>query len=405
MQVTGYKNLKSVNFQLTDFNVLVGANNSGKSNILEIFRFLDEYLTGSDEIRDKMLGGIIPGTTYFRSLCNDVKDEKIVKVDLDFSEKIEGVEYKYWYSLHVKLSKHITPEKEEDGYIAYEAYKFKAKKSTGPAITIFERELETVSRIGTGKGLKIDKAQPALTIINKLKETKESLEKAAQIGMDAIFIICKTPVLYASPEIIRSQIKSLFIQNKVSCSSQRLLALNLDTEIDGILKSKNKETFLQVINSLLDIKMITSKRFNGESSPIVWTDVDFNNGSHCLLEMLSDGTLMTLNLITYLLSTKYPIIAIEEPENSIHPKLLRQIINLIKNNFSDRQVIITTHSPVLLNMVSIEDISVVSLTKQGIATIERVENKRDLVKRLSGAFASNEDIFYDFEEQDDICLD
>ncbi|WP_312422579.1 AAA family ATPase [Anaerospora hongkongensis] len=406
--ISGYKNLIDFDFLLENFNVLVGVNNSGKSNILEVFKFLDEFLNGSDETRFHLFSGRMPESTYFRTYGRKRKNIDLLKIDIEFSEIIKEIEYKYWYSIQIQLAETKLKDT-KPGFIKHESFKYKAKKSTGPSITIFERDVEKVNRIGgNNKGLTLEKGQPAISIINKLKEIKESLDIPAQIGLAAIFIICKTPVLYSAPEIIRGNIKSIFRKGKISCASHRLLALELDNEIDTILKSKSKEMFLQVVSSLLDIKDIEPIRMGTEdeaSSPILFTNIVFNNGARSFLEMVSDGTLATLNLITYLISTKYPIIAIEEPENSIHPKLLRMLIDIIKNNFSDRQILITTHSPILLNMVNISDISIVKLDNCGIASVERVLNKKDLVKRLSGPFASHEDIFYDLEENIDICPD
>jgi len=140
---------------------------------------------------------------------------------------------------------------------------------------------------------------------------------------------------------------------------------------------------ISVINIAQDLKNLTFTFENKQKS-------DINE--------LSDGTLIVLNIVTYLVSNKYPIIAIEELENSIHPKLLKKMINLIKNDFYNIQLIITTHSPVLLNMVKINEVSIISNKECGEAFIEQVKNKKELIKKLSGPFSSFSDIFLYTEE-------
>ena len=67
---------------------------------------------------------------------------------------------------------------------------------------------------------------------------------------------------------------------------------------------------------------------------------------------ISDGTLKLLAFITAI-NLESSIICIEEPENFIHPSLLKSLIEILTN--SDKQVIITTHSPYLLDYVKLED--------------------------------------------------
>ena len=64
---------------------------------------------------------------------------------------------------------------------------------------------------------------------------------------------------------------------------------------------------------------------------------------------ISDGTLRILAFITalYLENT---IIAFEEPENCVHPYLFETVVDLCRR--SPTQVVMTTHSPYLLNKVS-----------------------------------------------------
>lgn len=72
---------------------------------------------------------------------------------------------------------------------------------------------------------------------------------------------------------------------------------------------------------------------------------------------ISDGTLRILAYITALYSGS-KLVALEEPENSIHQHLLETIVDLARK--SPTQVIMTTHSPYLLDHVKPEEIYVVN---------------------------------------------
>ena len=88
--------------------------------------------------------------------------------------------------------------------------------------------------------------------------------------------------------------------------------------------------------------------------------------------VLSEGTLRILGLLS-LVSAKDPpaLLGFEEPENGIHPRRIRMIADLLKNRASigDTQLIVTTHSPILPDMISDKNLFVCH-KKQGHTTID-----------------------------------
>ena len=89
---------------------------------------------------------------------------------------------------------------------------------------------------------------------------------------------------------------------------------------------------------------------------------------------ISDGTLRILAFITALYSGT-SLAVFEEPENCIHPHLLESLIDLIRR--APCQVVITTHSPYLLDHVEPEEVFVVE--KVGTETvIKRLTDMKEL---------------------------
>ncbi len=85
---------------------------------------------------------------------------------------------------------------------------------------------------------------------------------------------------------------------------------------------------------------------------------------------VSDGTIQTLALLIALYDRRNPLLVIEEPENSVHPWILRRFLDLAKAA-PGKQIVMTTHSPVLLNYVDPE-----------IVRLVRMRNGRSEVSRL-----------------------
>jgi predicted ATPase len=65
---------------------------------------------------------------------------------------------------------------------------------------------------------------------------------------------------------------------------------------------------------------------------------------------MSDGTIQALALFTAIYDERTPLLVVEEPENSLHPWILRHFLDLCRE--SGKQVILTTHSPVLINYLT-----------------------------------------------------
>ena len=61
------------------------------------------------------------------------------------------------------------------------------------------------------------------------------------------------------------------------------------------------------------------------------------------------------------------LIAIEEPENSIHPSLFKDYIQIISQLLDDCKIIITSHSPYIISYLDPSWIHIGISTKPGIA--------------------------------------
>ena len=71
---------------------------------------------------------------------------------------------------------------------------------------------------------------------------------------------------------------------------------------------------------------------------------------------MSDGTLRSLGLIMAVFQKPSPsVLVIEEPEATIHPGALGAILDLIRQATKTMQVVVTTHSPELLDAKWIQD--------------------------------------------------
>ncbi|CAK8716843.1 ATPase AAA-type core domain-containing protein [Candidatus Electrothrix laxa] len=77
------------------------------------------------------------------------------------------------------------------------------------------------------------------------------------------------------------------------------------------------------------------------------------------IEHISDGTLRYLLLLSILYNPKRgSLVCIDEPETGLHPDMINTVADAIKHASKKTQLIIATHSPLLLNSFDLDDILV-----------------------------------------------
>ena len=94
----------------------------------------------------------------------------------------------------------------------------------------------------------------------------------------------------------------------------------------------------------------------------------------------SDGTLRVAGILTALLQEPpLPIVGIEEPELTVHPRALPLLMDYLRQASKRSQVLITTHSPELLNLVEVEEVRVVEYTNGGTIICPLADNQREAI--------------------------
>jgi len=96
----------------------------------------------------------------------------------------------------------------------------------------------------------------------------------------------------------------------------------------------------------------------------------------------SDGTLRCAGILTALLqSPPLTLLGIEEPELTIHPGAIPVLYDFFRQAARTSQVLLTTHSPELLDLLDVEEVRVVE-RKEGVTRIAPLaEEQREAVKR------------------------
>ncbi len=76
-------------------------------------------------------------------------------------------------------------------------------------------------------------------------------------------------------------------------------------------------------------------------------------------EDISDGTVQTIALFAATFDPRIPILVLEEPENSVHPWAIRNFVQAFRTAAEQKQIFLTTHSPILIDQIRPEELWVV----------------------------------------------
>lgn len=100
------------------------------------------------------------------------------------------------------------------------------------------------------------------------------------------------------------------------------------------------------------------------------------DGSWMQWSYLSDGTKRSFYLITKVAFAKNELVLIKEPELGLHPFQLQKIMTFLKEQSATKQIILSTHSPQVLNILEpdeLDQILIASISK-GRTSFHRLDD-------------------------------
>jgi predicted ATPase len=171
--------------------------------------------------------------------------------------------------------------------------------------------------------------------------------------------------------------------------------LRYDRETFVVLENSFYELFPQYEKIHLEKEQIPGSKAVG---PII--RLSLRNGKKLHADGVSDGAILALAFLAITTAPEPPrVLLVEEPENGVHYSRLKQVIGLLNGIAKkDVQVIITTHSPYLLDLVAPEDVRVFSKDGEGAVHAARLSDFPD-VEKMRKHFNSGE-IWTAFDESE-----
>ena len=322
LHLKGYKSIRDVSVTLNKgLNILIGANGSGKTNFLE---FLDAaYRSDYEALLNSRTFESEVNMQY--SFSRKMKGERVFqgnikyRVEIDYGDDDTNV---YFLNDEKKIVK-----KEESNYmtVIFDLTKIQLLRFNNPLNSILNEKLT----------LNLSASD---LIYSELKKTKNSVNTFLNKIFDIDFED-------------EAKIINTFVE---------IITKNQPFKIDNL--QENLKLYTPIKDFKIDWSLVRSTKIDEDENFItgLLEGIDFQffvNNEWINWSQLSDGTKRLFYLIgsvTY--AEKNEIILIEEPELGVHPHQLSLLMNFLMSKSAHNQIIISTHSPQVLNSLGEDEL-------------------------------------------------
>lgn len=320
IKVKGFKSIKEMDLELSQLNVLIGANGAGKSNFIGVFRFLNQIIEKNLQVYVRQNGGA-NALLYFGRKVTDS-----IYLQLDF----ESVAY----------SVSLLPSANDSLFFWVETGSITKSGLPEPFFEVLgrgqkESELDNPS---------LQNREISMRIANRVLEVLKSW---------------KVYHFHDTSESASVKLTSNINDNAFLRPDAANLAAFL-----YLLKEKQREYYERIVKVVqlaapfFEDFILRPSPLNPETIRLEWKEKgsdDYFNASS-----ISDGTLRFICLATLLLQPNLPsTILIDEPELGLHPYAITLLAGLLESASVKSQIIISTQSVPLVNQFSPENIIVV----------------------------------------------
>jgi predicted ATPase len=385
-----YRCLEHVEIDLPQFAVLVGANGAGKSTLLDVPRLLGDCLRQRDitlaftkrqqdrpprcgSLQELLFCGkgndfsfaveaVLPGHIADSVSMNNpdkptAADTIRYELRLEvFNERQIQVKNEYLYTYSSTIFKKSLPRNGSGiyGEHAGQDWRFAIAREYGG-----DARLRSETRKGARS--RDTKVEPSMLALPRVVfESKEDFPAALWFH-DLI----AQHYLFYQPDLTALQSASPpGASESLQPNAQNLPQLALNLQKDQKRFALWREHVKTALPNVEQIEVLER-----EEDHHCYFRISYQGGYEVTSSGLSEGTLRILALTVLPYLNDLPdIVFLEEPENGIHPQAIEAVLQSLSSAY-ESQILISSHSPVVLANISLEQVICVRLNKDGAASI------------------------------------
>lgn len=399
LSVTNFKSFEQLDISLDKLNIVVGANASGKSNLIAIFEFLrniakhglDNAISmegGVEYLRNTRIGtanDLCLGITYEPEAGYVIRGEKPLLIGVKVREAT------YEFALRFQRGPKGFKVSKDKLDLKYDFVRLERKGRGKKRQEIQEKESlgsgETTLAIQNGRiGLNIN-------LPDGLRRYKDEIVPSFFLREERFpgDMLLLESSLYEFVHRFENPLGQITIydfdprlpKRAVSITGKTELeenASNLSIVLMNIVQNKEaKRKFLNFISDLLPfVDDLRVQRFADKSLLFTLREKYVDKSPYLPASFLSDGTVNIAALVIALYFEHKPLLIVEEPERNIHPRLISRVVNMLEEVAKNKQIIVTTHNPEIVKHTSVENLLLISRNEHGFSTVSKPSENEEV---------------------------
>lgn len=410
ISIQNFKSIVDLKLDLGQFNVLIGENGCGKSNILEGIAFGSAALSDKLEREYFINRGIrYSDPSFFYSAFEDKQQHAFINIDIKTEHFKRNL--KLFFNSDLKLPKwdiYLDTNSKSKSKDIEEKYKdligIKHSEISKVIEDLSTKTNNIKQRLNQSKNTDINSQKDRINIEKEILDIEKTYKQYSMFFkrmkkqndiFDKEYEYYNNYLIFALEETVLRRFDAENAIHPLGRSGEGLFAY--------LKEISQKENGIEILNEIksnlslldwFDNMEIPKKQLSNEFSLQI-KDKYINNTLHYFDQRsTNEGFLYLLFYLTLFISNETPsFFAIDNLEASFNPKLCREVtkrlIQLSKKH--NKQVIVTTHSPAILDGLDIsnndEKLFVVRRNIDGHTKINLVEHKESMNIPLSEAWS------------------
>ena len=396
ISIGGYTNIQKSEIVLNDLTALIAPNNYGKSNVLSAISFARNFIVGSPEIKSAMMR-----QRSFISINTAIADAPF-SFEMECSTNLQNQNVSFVYGFSFDWAK--TEGNYKGANITEEHLRVKNDNEKRYSSYINRTSSSSAKYQQTPKG-RCDKTlqlMPNLLAVNKLVGYDDLfflniLKEINSVNIKSVNTLIDPDNFFALSPL--NNIVSDYSVDFTDNTNAGFLIYSMKQLIPEKYELL-KDVILNLMDDVVDFEpvQVNIQKDNEMEANVPFRSSDvlydirvkerFNN-QYTSIARVSSGTkriifVLTLSLVASI--NNIPLITFEELENSVHPRLLENLIEAIQQLSGDCKVLITSHSPYLVKYLQADDILLGLPNASGLAEFRKLkDNKIKKAVRLASA--------------------